>query len=170
MVLNLPLISDKGHILQLAVVAFGVQLFAASASAECDEIAFLPLIPQEPVSAEDGSPGFICTWKTELAWVPSENCGLLGFEVAGSGERPLSVEFKRKNTSYSQRWQTQEIESNDDAYTWTSATLAEDSQGNRCFAGWCEPKNYILRTTSAVSETLCIQAVALRIRLTDRVE
>ena len=159
--------------LRLLAAAAAVASFfpAAAAVAECDGIARLPLVPQEPEIVQANGPGLICFWQTEASWVPPETCGNIGFEVVGWGERPLSVEFKRRNTYYAATWQTQVTASTDDgAPVWTSASLDAESIANRCAVGWCKPKNYQLRTSEPVSEDVCSQPVELRIRMTDQVE
>ncbi len=156
--------------IRLVFSAAGILACSSPVMAACEEIARIPLVAGEAMPAKDGSQGMICVWQTEKPWMPPEACGNKGFEVVGWGERPEGVEFKRRNTYYAKKWQTQEAKpAGANSPAWTSATLERESIGNRCFTGWCKPVNYQLRTAGPVSEDLCSQAVELRIKMTDEV-
>ena len=164
----------KPHIHQIArtaVAAVLMMVLAPSAFAACEDIARIPLVPSEIRPTEGSLPEQICTWQTLEPWAPPEICGNQGFEVVGWGDRPPVVNFKRTNTIYSKTWETRQVEPEDeDSPVWTSASLDRVDTGNRCFAGWCRPVNYILRTAAPVSVDVCGQTVELRVLLTDKTE
>ena len=131
----------------------------APAHAACDDIVRLSLAPFE---TSDGT----CDWRTPEPWTAPEACGAFAFQVAGTGDAPGSVVFKRRNTAYSSTW-TPAAPSSEDGAAWIAGSLDDEDLKNRCAVGWCEPTRYALTTGSPADPALCAQDVELRIRLTD---
>jgi len=120
----------------------------------CDAVVTVPLVPSD---VPEG-----CEWRTVEPWAPPDGCGNAGFEVVGWGPRPGAVIFKRANTVYVRNWETRALDTQGGP-AWTSGSLGDEDKANRCFAGWCKPVGYILRTAEA---GVCGQRVELRVRLT----
>ena len=132
-----------------------------AAHADCSRIESPPMAQRTPVQSGNG---VVCEWRTEL-WAPVETCGAFGFEVTGAGAMPVSVIFKRSNTYYETVW-----EPKPEGAGWTSASLEPETSAQRCFAGWCRPLSYVLRTAGPVESSICAQEVQLKVRLEDRTE
>ncbi|MDF0595215.1 hypothetical protein [Psychromarinibacter halotolerans] len=148
-------------------LVLGVHASGSASAAPCDEIAILSMESRAPLPTDTGSDLVVCEWRTVDDWAPPQACGNQGFEVVGWGSVPSGVTFKRLNTAYESNWTPIQTDGNDpDQPEWSSETLLKDSVANRCFAGWCEPKTYRLRTVEPVPEGVCAQRVELRVRMT----
>lgn len=149
--------------LKAAVILSIAPLGFNHAHADCSEIVRLPMKSTAVTPVKDSS-DVLCEWRTEI-WLPVETCGAFGFEAAGSGIMPVPLIFKRTSTIYTTEWEPHVV---DDG--WSTASLAPETRGHRCFAGWCTPVSYILRTKLPVEKAICHQSVEIRVRLEDRAE
>ena len=146
----------RGFSMALTLLLAPTALFA-----DCEEVQTLTLAPHAQTGEGNGAR---CEWRTER-WAPVEGCGVFGFEVEGPGAPPRDVAFKRSTTMYETVWESRQTN-----VGWSAGMLAEELTRHRCFAGWCDPLSYVLRTSAPVRADLCAEDLTLLVRLEARSE